>query len=252
MFKKVLSKLSWKQSVALVTAGFALMLPLVHILIFRDGYNLGFYWALDLCFVPVQVLVVTLIVENVLGERERAAKFHKLNMVIGAFFSEVGGEAIRRINEFCGDLDETRERFAVDMHWGHEQYQEALAFARGNSCKLDHDETRMEGLKLFLLEKRQFVLGLLQNPNLLEHDSFTDLLWALCHLTEELAARPGLEGLPATDVEHLKGDMRRAFNLLVVQWLAYMEHLKRSYPYIYSLQVRQNPFKQERNVVVQG
>ena len=252
MFKSLLPNMGWKYSVALVTAGFALLLPVLHLLIFRDGYNLGFYWALDLCFVPVQVLVVSLIVENVLGQRERAVKFHKLNMVIGAFFSEVGGEAIRRINGFCGDLGAMRDRFAVDMHWGREQYQEALAFAKGNSCKLDHDEDMLEELKRFLLEKRPFVLGLLQNPSLLEHDSFTDLLWALCHLTEELAARDSLAGLPHADVDHLKGDMRRAFNLLVVEWLAYMEHLKRSYPYIYSLQVRQNPFKQDRNVVVQG
>jgi len=31
------------------------------------------------------------------------------------------------------------------------------------------------------------LLGLLGNPNLLEHDSFTDLLWAVFHLMEELS-----------------------------------------------------------------
>jgi len=94
------------------------------------------------------------------------------------------------------------------------------------------------------------VLGLLQNPNLLEHDEFTDLLWAVCHLTEELEAREILRDLPRYDLKHLEGDIQRAFSLLVREWLSYMQHLRRHYPYIYSLSVRTNPFNPTANPVV--
>jgi hypothetical protein len=40
-----------------------------------------------------------------------------------------------------------------------------------------------------LLSKRDFLVALMENPNLLEHESFTDLLWAVFHLVEELAVR---------------------------------------------------------------
>jgi len=90
----------------------------------------------------------------------------------------------------------------------------------------------------------------LGNPNLLEHDSFTNLLWAVFHLTEELSLRKSLNGLPETDYQHLSGDMKRAYHLLIVEWLDYMMHLKTNYPYLFSLAVRTNPFDTNASVEV--
>jgi hypothetical protein len=106
------------------------------------------------------------------------------------------------------------------------------------------------GLKNFLLEKRQFLLNLLENPNLLEHESFTNLLWAVFHLTEELAHRKDLDKLPDKDYEHLAGDIKRAYSSLIIEWLAYMKHLKTAYPYLFSLAVRTNPFDAQACVEV--
>ena len=58
-----------------------------------------------------------------------------------------------------------------------------------------------------LLKKRDFLLRLLENPNLLEHDSFSSLLLAVFHLTEELAQRTDLSHLSRSDREHLAGDV---------------------------------------------
>ncbi|MEW6528109.1 MAG: hypothetical protein AB1444_15750 [Spirochaetota bacterium] len=44
----------------------------------------------------------------------------------------------------------------------------------------------LTGLKDFSYSHRNTMVRLLENPNLLEHDMFTDLLWAVFHLTEEL------------------------------------------------------------------
>ena len=72
--------------------------------------------------------------------------------------------------------------------------------------------------------------------------NFTDLLWAVTHLTEELSHRKDLKTLPNADYEHLSGDIKRAYIMLITEWLAYMKHLKESYPYLFSLAVRTNPF----------
>ena len=105
-------------------------------------------------------------------------------------------------------------------------------------------------MRELLLQKRDFVLGLLQNPNLLEHDEFTDLLWAVCHLTEELEAREILQDLPRSDLKHLASDLQRAFGFLVREWLMYMQHLRGHYPYIYSLSVRTNPFNSAASPII--
>jgi hypothetical protein len=93
-----------------------------------------------------------------------------------------------------------------------------------------------------LLKKREFLLRLLENPNLLEHDSFASLLLAVFHLTEELAQRTDLHRLTGSDQEHLASDVQRGYVLLIQEWLAYMAHLKTRYPYLFSLALRTNPF----------
>ena len=99
-----------------------------------------------------------------------------------------------------------------------------------------------------MISKRQFLLALLGNPNLLEHEKFTELLWAVFHLTDELSHRKSMEHLPPSDYEHLSGDIRRAYSLLVREWLSHLEHLKASYPYLFSLAVRTNPFDPNASV----
>ncbi|MEE8403001.1 MAG: hypothetical protein V3R93_04525 [Candidatus Hydrothermarchaeaceae archaeon] len=39
--------------------------------------------------------------------------------------------------------------------------------------------------------------------------------------------------------------MKRIYGLMVYEWLAYMEHLKDDYPYLFSLAMRTNPFDQD-------
>jgi hypothetical protein len=84
---------------------------------------------------------------------------------------------------------------------------------------------------MFLIQKRQFLLALLENPNLLEHERFTDLLWATFHLTEELEVRESLSGLPEADIKHVAVDIQRVYCHLIVEWLFYVEHLKANYPF---------------------
>ncbi len=100
------------------------------------------------------------------------------------------------------------------------------------------------------MHHKGFHLSLLENPQLIEHDSFTPLLQALFHLTEELMAREKLTGLPATDYAHLSGDINRVYCLLMIEWLTYMQYLKQNYLYLFSLAMRQNPFDDPASVIV--
>jgi hypothetical protein len=105
-------------------------------------------------------------------------------------------------------------------------------------------------LRALLLGRRGFLLRLLGNPNLLEHDSFTDMLWAVFHLTDELTHRRSVSNLLESDYKHLLGDMKRAYTRVVREWLDYMQHLSRNYPYLFSIAIRTNPFNPEASITV--
>lgn len=107
-------------------------------------------------------------------------------------------------------------------------------------------------IRHFLQEKRNFLLRLLENPVLLEHQDFTDLLRAVFHLTEELERREDVGIIPETDVIHLSGDVNRVYRLITFEWLSYMRYLEKSLPVLFSLAIRTNPFDEEASVIVKG
>jgi len=223
---------------------------LIQITIFHKTEDTLFYLLQDIAFVPIQVLLVTFILARLLNEREKRALLKKLNMLIGAFYSEVGTSLIRDLSLFSSAFSELSPHLLVRTSWTRKDFVKALSFMETFDPGLDSRKNDMTELKGFLDGKRNFLLGLLANPNLLEHETFTDLLWAVLHLSEELSARPRLEGLPEEDYRHLSGDMKRAYVQLLSRWLAYLSHLKEDYPYLFSLAVRTNPMDAGASPVV--
>jgi len=242
--------LNWKVLTGLLLVLLSAMFYFVHYLIFRDAHHIFIYLIGDIAFLPLEVLLVTLIIERLLTEREKQAMLKKLNMLIGTFYSEVGTELIKYCSASSSDLSEVRSRMLITIKWIDKDFSNAIEFVRSSDPKLDSRRGDLKMMRDFLQGKRDFLLGLLANPNLLEHDAFTDILWAVFHLTEELSIRSTLEGLPRTDYDHLSGDMKRAYTQLLSEWLAYMKHLKSDYPYLFSLAVRMNPMDVNADPVV--
>jgi hypothetical protein len=116
---------------------------------------------------------------------------------------------------------------------------------------VDIHKIDLEALRNFVKEKRDFLLRLLENPILLEHESFTEVLRAVFHLAEELISREELKKLPDSDYEHLGTDIKRAYVLIVGKWLDYIEYLKNNYPYLFSFAMRTNPFDQNASPIVE-
>jgi len=213
-----------------------------HYLIFRDPHHIFIYMVGDIAFVFIEVLLVTVIIHELLDYRGKHAKLYKLNMIIGAFFSEVGTDLLKIFSEFDRNTEKMREDFSSCMDWFDEQFHNAIKTCNNHEYNIDIHRGDVGKLKSLLLNKRHFMVTLLQNPTLLEHDTFSDLLWAVFHLTEELAHRKDLRNLKDADCEHIANDMKRAYVLLTAEWLAYMKHLKDNYPYVFSLAMRTNPF----------
>jgi hypothetical protein len=204
----------------------------------------------DFAFLPLEVFLVVIVIERILSRREKQAMLHKLNMAIGAFFSEIGNRLLADLLEHFDNREEISRNLNVTGDWTARDFKRAAAFADNLKIDLDIRKLDLEGLKAFLAGKRLYLLTLLENPNLLEHDRFTDLLWATTHLDEELEARPSLKDIPESDLAHLVVDIQRMYDNLASEWLDYVEHLKGSYPFLYSLVMRTHPFQESPSATV--
>jgi len=215
-----------------------------HYLIFRDPHHIFIYLLGDVAFLPLEVFLVVIVIERILSRREKQAMLYKLNMAIGAFFSELGNWLLHDLIRFFNNREEIARNLNITAAWTSNDYKKATAFANHLKISIDAHKIDLVGLKAFLAQKRMYLLTLLENPNLLEHDRFTDLLWATTHLDEELEARTSLENLPESDLEHLMVDIQRMYDHLASEWLDYVEYLKSSYPFLYSLVLRTHPFQE--------
>lgn len=240
-----MKRISWQVVLGIVLIVLSAAVYLVHYLFFRDVHHILIYLVGDIAFVFIEVLLVTLIIHRVLGEREKRAMLEKMNMVIGTFFSEVGTELLVRFFRMDDNRTQLASRLSSTRDFTMTEFVKMGKELKRHTYVIHPQTDTLVGLKTFLMSKRDFLLQLLANPNLLEHDSFTNLLWAVFHLADELSHRKNPESSSETDLKHLGGDITRAYRLLVGEWLDYMLYVKTSYPYLFSLAMRTNPFDME-------
>ncbi|MBI5583296.1 MAG: hypothetical protein HY892_05705 [Deltaproteobacteria bacterium] len=240
----------WELTIGAGFLGLSALFYLVQIVIFRSPRDTFFYFFQDLAFVPIQVLLVTLIINQLLTIREKRNLIKKLNMVVGVFFAEAGTHLLRLFYALEPNAETIKKDLIIRKDWAGQDFLSRIKTFKHYPYHLKIDPGSLQEIKGFLLGKRAFLLSLLENPNLLEHDSFTDLLLAVFHLTDELAARDSLSGLPESDLAHLRGDIKRAMGALISEWLGYLKHLQEDYPYLFSLEIRKNPSDPRASVVI--
>ncbi len=242
----------WKVMAGVALVTLTLLLLTVHFLIFRDSYHLFIYFIGDLAFVPIEVLIVTLIIDQMLESRERQRRMEKLNMVIGIFFSRTGTPLIATFARADPGIGDLQSDLVIGKDWDAGRFREVKTSLGAWQCRIDPSRVDLEDLRNYLVRNEDFLLRLVENPMVFEHESFTDLILAVSHLTEELKARDYPLHLPPADIAHIRGDMERAYSRLVPEWLKYMEYLGSHYPYLFSLAMRTNPFDKTAKVVVEG
>lgn len=240
----------WKLTFAGFLIFLSVLLYVAHYLVFKDAHHIFIYLLGDIAFVPISVLLVTLILEHLLEKKQKENRMHKLNMVLSAFFSEVGDGLIRKLDLFRQKNRDLNEHLQISNGWTGNDFRNARAFLSRFDCPTNASEVNLEDLYDYLKIRRPFLLTLLENPNLLEHDRMTDMLWAIFHLTEELTARKTLQTLGPKDLEHLSGDIKRVYLLVIREWVGYMQHLGKDYPFLFSLALRTNPFNPQARAEV--
>ncbi len=223
----------------LIISALFFVLQLVFYHNMQEGMFLFFQ---DLWFLPIHVIIVTFILDRFIALREKKEKLERLNILINDFFNEAGREILKEANGFIYNMDEIKDIFAITGHWKEEDFKKAVAAIDKQSITARISPAHLPALKAVLNDKKKNILAMVENPSLLEHDRFTEMLFALYHLADELNAREDLSSLPAADLEHLSLDLKRAYRYLCVEWLYFNQYIKKKYPYLFSLALRRNPF----------
>ena len=135
----------------------------------------------DIALLFIQVLLVSLLLDGLLQRRARESMLTKLNMIIGAFFSECGTEILGRLAAADSRLGEVRPSLLAREAWSPRDYERAKHAFHEHRPLIDLSAFDLVALRSRLDREKSYLLGLLGNQALLEHEMFTDLLWAVTH-----------------------------------------------------------------------
>ncbi len=248
--ESIIRRYSWQLKLGIVLVCISILIFIIKITVLRNPQDTMNYIFNSLGFLPISAFLVTIILNELLSIRSRNQRLEKLNMVIETFYSEVGTELLSYLSDCDPGLDTVRTRLVITGDWTDNDFSGLSRFMSGYSFDIDPRKVDLDGISGFLKERRNFLLRLLENPVLLEHQSFTEALRTVFHLTEELSRRENPASLPDSDLDHLKGDLLRVYKNLALQWVDYVHYLKRNYPYLFSLAMRTNPFDRNASVIV--
>jgi len=220
----------------------SILMYIVQYAVFNDYLGIINSFFGKLAFVPIQVFLITVVISGILSDMEKSARLEKLNILIGTFFSETGTKTLNYFSKIDPDINNIGGKLKVTDTWSDEDFKNALNYVKNKDYSVNASKEDILEIYEFLSKKKEFLMRLLENPNLMEHEHFTELLRAVFHLLEELETRENLHESSENDIEHLKGDLVRSYRLITIEWVNYMKYLKNNYPYLFSLAMRRNPF----------
>lgn len=249
-------RLSWKMKFSIVMVILIIIIYGSNYLVLGDAEHIISYIWTHLGFIPVDILVVAFLLDEIIEKKEKEAMLEKLDMLMSTFFSEVGNDLISQlssVNKYKTDTENLKEI----KNWNQNDYENKLNELKNSTVDFSADispeerEEFLENLRTLLAGKREFIINLINNPNLLEKEEFTGLINAILHLDEELEHRKDLALVNDTDFGHLNGDMQRVYTKLVYEWVYYLKYLDKHYPYMIALIIRTNPFDKDASVYVE-
>ena len=223
----------------------SLILYIINFLLFRDLHHIGMFFTEDLAFIPIEVLVTVMIIEKALERREKKNKIRKINLLIEVFFEEVGNELLTAI----ASRDKGCHKISCLLPKDHgkisDSYKEIKEAIENYNCSLKLDENDIDHIYEILCENKEGLIRFIENPYLVEHDIFTDLLQSSIHLYSEIKVRKKNGKLSETDISHLNVDILRMYKYLSKEWLVYIQYIEKEYPFLYTFALDHAPFSRE-------
>lgn len=144
----------WQLVAGLALVAVSLILYAIHYVVFGDSRHIFLWSFTGLAFLPISVLFVTLIINRLLTDRDRRAKLQKMNMVIGAFFSEVGNDLLALLSRWDDDVEPIRPVLAIRSDWQDRDFKLAARRLAGHKYSIVEGRVNLQEAQELLTSKR--------------------------------------------------------------------------------------------------
>ncbi len=234
-------RISFELKLAILLVISAVVFYIFNYFLFHDLNFIERYLLAQLGFLPISVLLVTLVLNKLMVRREKMERIEKLNIVIGTFFAEIGKDLLRYLSKYDENVKDIAWELMHIENFEEKDFKNFKEKVLARECHINLEKMNLLELHKFLMEHKEFAINLLDNPAIIEHETFTDLLWNVLHVTEELRRVSNFRKLSAEDYKDLKGDIEKLYRLLIYEWVNYVQYLRRRHPHIFVYEVKTNP-----------
>lgn len=186
--------------------------------------------------------VIANLTELTLSRRDVQARIKKINILVGLFFTETGCNMMTAIINADPGTIHMQKLLDIKENNTVQDLDNLKRKLKDYDYRIDIKINELRSLQEFLESKKEFIMRMLENPVLLDHEDFTELLHSIFHLQLELQLRfDGCEELSDEDLQHMKEDLERVYRMIIIEWIDYLRYLSTDYPYLFKYAIRTNP-----------
>lgn len=228
----------------IVLIALSAFLYFLHYEIFHDLHHTLIFLFEDIAFIPIDVFFTALVIEKFLDKRDISHKLEKLIIIKGVFFSELGDEILKEFAKCDKNVKLISDEAHISKEWGKEEFRKLEKLLKEYDFEVEVENLDIEKVSKILNDKKDFIISIITNPTLMEHESFSDMAISLFHLRDELQDRYFKMEYECGcyDRQHLAKDIKVSYRLMVNGWVMYMKHLKEEYPQLFVKEMINNPF----------
>ena len=155
-----MKKLSFNHLIIIILLFISMLFFLFQQFIFHDLHESGFLFFQDLIFMPIEILLVTFILDKILREREKKERLEHQNIVISSFFSEIGNDIIRLFNKDIANKKELSALLCLDQDWNNSNFDETVKTLNSFSYRFNITPDSLNEIKAVLSKKKTYIVSI--------------------------------------------------------------------------------------------
>ncbi len=119
-------------------------------LVLKDTHSIVSYVWLHIGFIPIDIIIVAFILEDIIEQKEKEAIYEKLDMLISTFFTEIGNELIEEFSS-ANEFKASTSYLKAIPNWDNAEYDKQLKKLK--NANIDFNVDIEEGKRAeFLIE----------------------------------------------------------------------------------------------------
>ncbi|MDD5922790.1 MAG: hypothetical protein PUC44_06395 [Eubacteriales bacterium] len=218
-------------TLVLILAAVSAGIYALQILFFHDPGTTFFYIFQDLAFIPISIAITTVVVGSIMDERSKRDSRAKTRMLMGTFFSGIGAKLMVVLLRAADHTIAAKD--AMASCYSRVPEEERIERIRQTDFNITLDQETYDQTRELLEGWETELMILSSNPLLLEHETFTELLFGLFQLMDEFRLRGNYENLNEDAVSHMGEDFSRVLRLLLLCAFENRKYTQENFPVFY-------------------